>query len=258
MTKPPELGSHYDDARYYDHAYSRYKDDVAHYVTLAIALGGPVLELGVGTARIAMAVADRGIDLVGVDLAPNMLEQARARIAKKPKRIGARIELVEGDMRTLRLDRRFPLVMAPFNAFQHLHRRQDVEAALATVRAHLAPGGRLAFDVLMPDPESLTRSPRRWYKCKAITHPKDKRRYAYAEAFAYDHDSQVQVTSMRFTGHDEQEWVETLPQRQFFPRELEALLHYNGFLVERHDGGFSEERVDEYAESQVLVARVRE
>lgn len=256
---PPGADAHYRDARYYDHAYARYKVDVAFYAGLAEACGGPVLELGVGTARIASAIADRGCAVVGVDRMPSMLARARERLAKKPRRIRERIELVEGDLREVRLGRRFPLVVAPFNVLQHLYTREDLERALATCRAHLSEGGRLALDVLVPDPVSLARDPERFYKCRPVRHPRDGRRYAYEEAFRYDHDAQIQTTVMRFTALDEpnEQLLDHLAQRQLFPRELEALLHYNGFEVLQHDGGFEGEDLDELSESQVVVARPR-
>ncbi|HJL14789.1 MAG TPA: class I SAM-dependent methyltransferase [Sandaracinaceae bacterium LLY-WYZ-13_1] len=252
--------AHYRDARYYDHAYGRYKSDVAFYLRSAEASGGPVLELGVGTGRVAMALADRGIDVVGLDRMPTMLARARERLAKKPRRIRERVELVEGDLRRARLGRRFPLVVAPFNVLQHLYTRDDVERALATCAAHLEADGRLAFDVMLPDPATLARDPARFYKCRPIRHPADGRRYAYEEAFQYEHDGQIQTTTMRFTALDDpsDQRLDTLTQRQFFPRELDALLHYNGFEILEHDGGFEGEDVDEHAESQVVVARRRQ
>ncbi|MEC7522295.1 MAG: class I SAM-dependent methyltransferase [Myxococcota bacterium] len=255
----PEADAHYRDAAYYDHAYSRYKPDVAFYVELAAGSGGPVLELGVGTGRVALAVAKAGIELVGVDKMTSMLERAQRRLDRAPRRLRERVSLVEGDLRDVRLERRFPFVAAPFNVFQHLYTRRDVERALATCAAHLTPNGRLAFDVLMPDPISLARDPHRYYKSRPVRHPRDGQRYAYDEAFDYDAERQVQTTTMRFSDLEtgEPRFSEKLPQRQFFPQELEALLHYNGFEVLRLDGGFEGEPIDAYCESQVVIARLR-
>lgn len=247
----------YGDARWYDQTYRQYKPDVDFYVKLAKRSGGPVLELGVGTGRIALALADAGIDVVGVDISAAMLARANERVAKKPRRIRERIELREGDMRALRLGRRFPLVIAPFNALQHLYDDEDLESALASCRRHLAPDGRFAFDVLMPDPRALVREPTRFYKCKPTVHPRDGRRYAYAEAFHYDHARQIQTVTMRFTDLEDPERVffRTLTQRQLFPRELAMILRYNDFEILSHHGGFRGEAIDEFTESQVVIAR---
>ncbi|HEY8431612.1 MAG TPA: class I SAM-dependent methyltransferase [Sandaracinaceae bacterium] len=249
----------YRDARWYDHTNRRYRDDIDFYVRLARRAGGPVLELGVGTGRVALAMAEAGARVVGVDREPEMLARAAERLAKRSREVRRRVELREGDMRELRLGRRFPLVIAPFNAFQHLYEDDDVERALATCRRHLAPGGKLAFDVLMPDVRALSRDPSRFYKCRPVVHPRDGRRYAYAEAFAYDHARQIQTVTIRFTDLEDPEVVffSRLTQRQFFPRELAALLRYNGFEILSLDGGFAGEPIDEDTQSLVVVARPR-
>ncbi|MGE0787020.1 MAG: class I SAM-dependent methyltransferase [Sandaracinaceae bacterium] len=254
-----EADGHYQDPRYYDRAYSRYKVDLAFYLGLAERFGGPVLELGVGTGRVAMALADAGHEVVGVDRMPGMLRRAAERIEKRPRRIRDRITLMEGDFRDVRVERAFGLVIAPFNCFQHLYTRDDVERALATVRTHLAPGGRFGLDVLLPLPYSLSRDPNRYYRCRPIIHPKDGRLYDYAEAFDYDAARQVQVTTMRFTSRSgaPTTMYDHLTQRQFFPLELEALFHYNGLVIETHDGGFEGEAITEESDSQIIVARAR-
>lgn len=258
MSDPPSADHHYRDARYYDHAYSRYKADLACYLALAAESGGPVLELGGGTGRVALALAREGIDVVVVDRMPSMLERARERLAKESAAVRDRIELVLSDVRELALGRRFPLVIAPFNVFQHLYTREDFERALGVARAHLNPGGRLAFDVLLPDPDALARDPLRFFKHRPVMHPRDRARYAYSEAFEYDPRTQIQTTVIRFERlSDGEEVYDRLMQRQFFPRELEALMHYNGFEVLQHDGGFAGEHLETTTESQLIVARPR-
>ena len=102
-----------------------------------------VLDLGCGTGELALALA-AGRHVAGVDPAPAMLEIARA----KP---GARgVEFIEGDARTLRLDCRFDLVVLTGHAFQVFLTAEDRRAALATIAAHLAPGGRFVFDSRNP------------------------------------------------------------------------------------------------------------
>jgi SAM-dependent methyltransferase len=256
--EPPGARALYRDPRWYDHTYRLYRPDVAFYVKVA-AGGGPVLELGVGTGRIALAIAESGVDLVGVELAETMLERARSRIAKKPKRVRDRIELVPGDLRTVSLGRRFPVVIAPFNVLQHMYEDEDLAEAFAVVRAHLAKGGVFAFDVLMPDPRALIRDPARFYKCRSTILPRDGKRYAYSEAFDYDAARQIQTITMRFTSLEDPERVffSRLIQRQFFPRELASLLAAHGLEIVSHDGSFDGDRLDERSESQVVVARLR-
>ncbi len=251
--------AHYRDALYYDHAYARRRRDVFFYAELAEGLGGPVLELGVGTGRVAKEIARRGIDVVGIDAMPEMLKQAHLRLEKLPRKARERVELRRSDMRRVRLSRTFPLVISPFNVFMHLYERRDIEQALATVRHHLRPRGRFVFDVLLPQPDSLARDPDRIYRVGTVKRPGQGRRFNYRERFEYDPTSQVQTVSMIFQDPDDPGAIEVTPlaHRQFFPAELEALLHYNGFTIEERFGDFECGPLDAESESQVIVAKLR-
>jgi len=248
---------HYVDGALYDHTYRSRREDQRFYVALAAERGArAVLELGVGTGRVAIALAKDGREVVGVDRMPTMIERLHARLDRESRAVRARVTTKLGDVRTLRLRRRFPLVIAPFNVFMHLYDRRDVERALATCRAHLAPRGRLAFDVLLPDLRALARDPDRFYRGRPVMDPVTRRRYAYSEAFEYDALAQTQLVTSAFRSLDDTRdtFVRPLAHRQFFPAELEALLHYNGFAIEARYGDFARGPLEAWSESQVIVA----
>lgn len=251
--------AHYSDGRYYDQAYRRRRHDIGFYTDLAIESGGPVLELGVGTGRVALSIAKEGIEVVGVEPMASMLERAEERLERLPRPARDRIELRQGDLRKLRLRRRFPLVIAPFNVWNHLYTRNDIERGFRTVRHHLQRGGRFAFDVLLPDLEGLARNPAKQYRGGQVPHPRDGFRYRYSEYFSYDPASQVETVLMDFEhpADPKRSFCTPLTQRQFFPAELEALLHYNGFAIVGHHGDFDGEPIGRATESQVIIARMR-
>ena len=251
--------SHYEDGRYYDQAYRRRRHDVRYYVELARKSGGPVLELGVGSGRVALAIAEAGVDVVGVDPMGPMLDRAKERLARLPKRTRERVELRRGSLERLRLRRRFPLVVAPFNVWMHLYTREQIERGFVTVRHHLEPRGRFVFDVLLPDPVTMARNPERRYRGGHVPHPRGGVKYRYGEYFRYDPMTQIETTILDFEHptRKSESFCTPLTQRQFFPAELEALLHYNGFAVESHTGDFTDQPITAATESQVIVARVR-
>ena len=250
--------AHYRDGLAYDRRYRHRRADVDYYVGLAQRWGGPVLELGVGTARVARRIAECGHDVVGVDGMPAMLAQARTQLGKASRRVRERVQLVQHDLRQLNLDRQFPLVLAPFNVFMHLYTRADIENALASVRRHLAPNGCLAFDVSNPDPRMLARDPTRVYRCRPVVQPRSGKRYLYREAFHYDGPSQVLHISMIMENPTDETDVQmtALSQRQFFPAELEMLLQYNGFQLMVMHGGFCGEDLCGDSESLVVEAQL--
>ena len=254
---------HYEDAALYDHEYKRRRDDVRWYQALAHKeLGKPgggkvILELGCGTGRTLVPLVRDGWSVVGVDASARMLERCRARLERVGGGAG-RAELVRADFRALDLGRRFPLVICPFNAFMHLYTRDDVERFCAGVRAHLAPGGLFAFDVLNPDLGWLSRDPtRRWARTR-FRHPRTGKITYYSTSLSYD--AALQIAFMRIyyePARGGRERMVRLTHRQFFPLELDALLHYNGFTVEAHEGGFDGGALVPESEEQVLRCRSR-
>jgi SAM-dependent methyltransferase len=134
----------------YDLSYGDYTDDIDFYENLAQAVEGAVLELGVGTGRVALPLAEAGHEVVGLDASATMLAQARQKLAaaKLPK--GASLELVEGDMTAFELGRRFGMAFVAADTFQHLLTTDQQLACLECVAKHLEPGGIFAMSVRSP------------------------------------------------------------------------------------------------------------
>jgi len=125
--------------------------DISFYLAQArkfAGKGGKVLELAVGTGRVAIPFLHAGFQVTGVDLSPHMLRVCR----RKAEALGlARgLALVRANMTGFDLGARFPLIIIPFRAFMHLFTPADQRACLECVRRHLAPGGRFIVDIFDP------------------------------------------------------------------------------------------------------------
>ncbi|MEX2373972.1 MAG: class I SAM-dependent methyltransferase [Dehalococcoidia bacterium] len=140
-------------AEFYDLDFEDFHDDAAFYQRLVEIHGARVLELGVGTGRIAVPLAEGGAKVTGVDLSEGMLAIARARAAEHE------ITFVEDDLRSVRLGGRFDLVIAPLGTLQHMETPGDAVAALETMAHHLAEGGIAVLDVESPVPDDYDASP---------------------------------------------------------------------------------------------------
>lgn len=245
MVDPAELlargsSEHYDDVGYYDYTYRRRTEDIEFYRSLARKHGGPVLELGVGSGRVGLPIAADGTTVIGLDASAPMLASARkkARALDLP---AGRLTLRKGDMRRFKIGRRFPLVIAPFNALLHLYEPDDFVACFRCVREHMTPDGRFVFDVRVPSPAELARNPEREYFGRPFVHPTLGVKVVYTERFQYDPIKQVQYVTMRFEPQKRgMKPVETLlTQRQIFPAELRALLNASGLRLTGRHGDFS-------------------
>jgi SAM-dependent methyltransferase len=135
-------------AALYQLQYANYRDDISFYTRLAERLGvNQILELGAGSGRVSIPLARRGFEVTGLELSPKMLELGRENAARE----GVNVNFVQGDARDFKLEQRFPLIIAPFNALMHLYTIQDQDKALSCIKSHLEPGGVLAFDVYTPN-----------------------------------------------------------------------------------------------------------
>ncbi|MGZ4714598.1 MAG: class I SAM-dependent DNA methyltransferase [Acidimicrobiia bacterium] len=131
-------------ATLWSHLYDPVVLDPAVDFLAECADGGPVLELGIGTGRLAIPLRRRGIDVCGIERAPAMLEVLR----RDPD--GAAIEVVVGDMSTTELGRDFTLVYLARNTIMNLITQDDQVACFRNAAAHLRPGGRFVVEVVVP------------------------------------------------------------------------------------------------------------
>ncbi len=143
-------------AKFYDLFGS--KDDLAFYKGLALQRGGSALELGVGTARVAIPLARAGVGVVGIDNSEYMLEVAREKLAKEPQSVRERVTLKRFDMRSFELQQTFRLIYIPASTFDHCVTAQDQERCLNRIHTHLEDEGRFAFDIEQATPEKTKAS----------------------------------------------------------------------------------------------------
>ncbi|HYH97616.1 class I SAM-dependent methyltransferase [Hyalangium sp.] len=131
--------------------------DLHFYRQRAEERGGPVLVLGAANGRVPWSLAGHGFAAVGVDSSEVMIRSAEERRAEESAEVSSRVQFIASDMRALRLTERFPLVLAPQHAMGVMATRDDLDAFLATVCHHLAPGGTFIYDVLNPPREAIIR-----------------------------------------------------------------------------------------------------
>jgi SAM-dependent methyltransferase len=122
--------------------------DIPFYVGLAREADGPIVELAIGSGRVAIPIAQAtGRPVIGIDTSPAMLEQARARAAEA----GVELDLREGDMRDLTLEEPAALIYCPARALLHLPTWADRRRTFERVATSLRPGGRFAWNAFAFD-----------------------------------------------------------------------------------------------------------
>ena len=160
-------------------------EDIAFYVAEAVASGGPVVELAVGTGRIAVPVAQAGVRVIGVDQSECMLAVARA--ASRAQGVERLVDLRVGDMREPPVEERVPLVICPFRSLLHLSDENEKLRALRAASSLLTESGRLVFDVFAPSAEDISETHGRWLE----------REPGIFERADWDQDTRTLVLSVR-------------------------------------------------------------
>jgi SAM-dependent methyltransferase len=236
--------------------------DVEWYRKRAEESGGPVLELGAGTGRITLPVAQSGVRIYALDSDQGMLDALTRKIAAQPKTVQERIVIVNEDMRRFRLTERFALIMAPFRSFLHNLTEEDQLACLRSVREHLRPGGRLVFNVFHPSLEYMARNTGAmagaWRWRETVERP-DGGAVVRSEANRYDTVRQRVHSLHRYEeygadGTLSRTFLHRLELAYLYPGDIRRLLERAGFQAIRIDGGFDGRPFEKDADELVIDA----
>jgi SAM-dependent methyltransferase len=205
-------------------------DDVQWYVSLARDAAEPIVELAVGTGRVAIPIArETGKRVIGIDRSAAMLAVARERAAGLP------VELREGDMRELALEQPVELIICPFRSLLHLRTWADKRQLFERVAAALRPGGRFAWNVFAFSP----------FVAVQVEGKRETRGETWQEVRNVPADNRIDL--VRGEG--------VIPLWWMTRAEQEGLCDVAGLEVEALYGGFHQEPYDETTLEMVWVAR---
>jgi SAM-dependent methyltransferase len=190
MTEKPKLGAFYEADSLHTEIYdalgaslvmgSPVQGDADFYRRLARETGGPILEVGCGTGRVAAALAGDGHEVVGVDRSGPMLRLAEQRRAALSPDAAARLSFHRADMTTLDLGRDFALIVTPARVFQFILTSAAQREALAALRTHLRPNGRLVLDLFDPRLDRVVPSAAVTTRAGELIHPTTGNRVTWA------------------------------------------------------------------------------
>jgi SAM-dependent methyltransferase len=218
-------------ATYYDEFYrsKEYDREVDFVEDLAgLSAGQSILDLGCGTGGHAIPLAQRGYTLSGVDLSAIMLKQARL----KADHMNLKIDFRQGDIRTVKMERTFDLVISMFAVMGYQVSNEDCLQAFATARSHLLPGGLFIFDA--------------WYGPAVLKQRPETRISEFPSGGSHvirmvkpDIDPNANLVKVHYhilrlaDGKVVDDTQEVHPMRYFFTPEVELFAHFSGFTVKK-------------------------
>lgn len=217
----------------YDLFASNMTEDVDFYVSLAAEADGPVVELAVGTGRVAIPIAQRtGRRVIGTDVSEPMLDIAR----RRSREAAVELDLRLSDMRDFALDEPTDLVICPARAMLHLHGREERLEVMRRVRAALVPGGRFAWNAFVFDSEVAANLDRQWQEHGGVRHRS-----------SYDYDERRVDLELDVGAVVQLWWVDR--------DEWEAAIHDAGLEIEALYGWFDRRPFDDTSRELVYVTR---
>ena len=241
-------------ARFYDTVYAQVRDGVdnAWYLERMAEAKGPVLEIGSGTGRLLAEARRRGIDAWGIDLSPAMVERCRSKLAPED-----RDRVSVADAVSLRTDRRYALVCAPFRVLSHVFETADQLRLLDAVHDVLEPGGAFVFDLYVPSlklllegmPETVDfdgeHAPGRRLRRIVSSRPADLSRQTIRVRMGFFWDEE--------DGEHRDAWE--FEMRFFFRFELEHLVARSSLVLEGLRGDFADGPLTADSRDYVVVCR---
>ncbi len=200
-----------------------------------LADGGAVLELGIGTGRIALPLARRGVEVHGIDLSADMVEQLRA----KPG--GAEIPVTVGDMASTRGDGTFALVYVVWNSIMNLRTQDSQVACVRNAAEHLVPSGRFVVEIMLPELRRL---------------PPGETVVPFAAGPEHVGFDEYDVARQGLTSHHyypRRGEYETFPGRYLWPAELDLMAQLAGMSLRERWGGWRREPFTGESTSHVSI-----
>jgi ubiquinone/menaquinone biosynthesis C-methylase UbiE len=233
--------------------------DVAYYRDAARQYGDPVLELGCGTGRVTMALAEAGRRVIGLDISERMLERAIRKRSALRVEARERVHFVQGDMTQFQLGEKFRLIIIPFRAFQHLLETKQQIACLNCIKAHLAPKGKVIVDFFHTDAPRMHDAAYQAARLIAEYDMAGQGRVKLHERVAAFHraeqcnDAEMIFEVTHPNGSEERlVWAWTV--RYFFRYEVEHLLARCGFRVNAVYGNFDKSALRDDSPEMIFVA----
>ena len=251
-------------AELYDAVYADYADIAFWQAVAPAASDGPLLELGCGTGRVLLPLARAGHQVVGIDFAESMLARCRTKLKAEPKEVRDRVALLEADMTSFDLGRRFAQIYCAFGSFHHLRTVEQQLACLERCSSHLLPQGTLVLDLINPDPAPKSvpgNEPKTGDMAAGIVDWTGGRRVrSWATVLGCNRSLQCNDCEVTYeiieAGGSTRRLTETFPMRFLFRYELEHLLARSGFRIVALYGDYDRSEFADESPGMIVVAQL--
>lgn len=239
----------YSDGKHYD-ALNTFDTDVPFYLKMIEKFGESILELACGTGRLTIPIAEKGFEIIGIDISEAMINEAN----NKSNSAKLDIEFIESDIRNFELNQKFSLILLPFNSICHLHDFESITSCFSCVKKHLKTNGRFIIDVFKPDLNFLLRDKNKSFEKAVYKNPYANNEVKLMESINYNEVDQISQFKWLFQ-IEEEETEQDLNMRMFFPQELDNYLRFAGFEIEEKFGDYDESAFTNSSSKQIIICK---
>jgi len=236
----------YSDPELYDSAHWWKINDIDFITNSANKFGGPILELGAGTGRLALPILEMGHTYTGIESSPAFVKCTKNKVQK----FGDKATILKGDMRSFELDQKFQFIFIGFNSIFHLLTNEDVKSCFKYIHKHLTEEGTFLIDTFIPDPLFLYRDKQKYYVMEFDT--SDGVHCIVSETNEYDNETQINHIQWYFNyeGKDDPE-IFKFDMHMIYPDTMDRLLSDAGLVIREKYGDY--EKTPLGPESQLQI-----
>lgn len=240
----------YDDAEFYDLEFATRDHEIPFFLEQARRAQGPVLEVGCGTGRITVPLAQAGVNVTGLDVMPSMLRRA----ARRAHDCQVAVDWIEQDCRDIRTAQRFALIFSAHNSMGHLHDLDSVVAFLTSARRALASDGTLILEVSNRDVAELSCPSGASRHIKSFQDAVGRCVEVWSTP-SYDAATQIVRFHLDYRRDGTVAHSNQVSMRCFFPEELLAVCRLAGLEVVRRYGDYNASLFVSTSPKQILLCR---
>lgn len=234
-------------------------EDVEAFKEMAERFGPKVLELGVGTGRIAIPLARESYHVTGLDISENMLTTCREKLDEERENTVESIDLVKGDVRNFHLAGKFDLILASCNIMNYLVEISELKKALSCIKKHLTHDGAFVIDNSLPDVQEMVERNGEEFRYE-YENPNNGRKIIDRFTPTYDFVDQIEHDTIHFTEYDGEEKTREIEIEEtltfYFPRELREILTNERYEIFEERGSLNNnEPIDQDSEEMIFLCK---
>ena len=215
--------------------------------------GSPILELGCGSGRVTLILAQKGYQITGLDMSQPLLDIGKQKMKEKEGE-GVNINFVQGDMSKFDLKKKFKLIIITGFAFMHLLSNEELYSHFHCIREHLQPGGVYIIETFNPGLKQLLNDPNEKRPYAEYQDPKTGKHVVMLQSNEYNVKSQVNTIKFELNMEGEISYQES-QMRMIFPQELNMLLDFQGFEIIKKFGSWKRESFEENPFLQIIICK---